>query len=72
MHDLKSAGLHACAQLVDKIMSEDTGFATVGPGDEAVLIVNNLGSTPPVELYCLANAALRYLASVKQVTQDGP
>ena len=53
-------------QLVDKIMSEETGFATVRCQDEAALLVNNMGTTPPIEMYLVANAAVRYLTSVKQ------
>lgn len=54
-------------QLVDKLMSPDTGFATVKAGDEATLLVNNMGSTPPSELYLVARSALDYLTTVKQV-----
>ena len=49
-------------------MVQDNGFGAVASGDEATLMVNNLGATPGIELYLLANAALRYLTSAKQAS----
>ncbi|KAK9798144.1 hypothetical protein WJX73_008523 [Symbiochloris irregularis] len=54
--------------VIDKILAQNTGFSTVQAGDEAVLLVNSMGATPPIELYLLANSAVSYLATAKKVT----
>ncbi|CAL8469949.1 g9491 [Coccomyxa elongata] len=48
-------------QVLERIISTETGYLSVQPGDRVALLVNSLGSTTPLELSIVARAALTQL-----------
>ena len=56
----------AALQCIDCIQQD--GATDLPPGCEAVVLVNNLGSTPVMEMYIAARAALRYVQDKYKVS----
>jgi dihydroxyacetone kinase len=56
--------------MLARILSKDTGYLDVCPGEQAALLVNNLGTTTPMELQIVARAALRQLEQQHRVCPD--
>lgn len=53
-------------QMMDKIVRFE-GRAELSNGQEVVLLINNMGSTPPLELYVVAQAAQKYAEETLKV-----
>ena len=53
-------------QMMDKIVSFE-GRSEQKRGQEVVLLINNMGSTPPMELYIVAQAAQKYAEEALKV-----
>ena len=52
--------------MMDKIVSFE-GRSEQKRGQEVVLLINNMGSTPPMELYIVAQAAQKYAEEALKV-----
>ncbi len=52
--------------MIDKIVRFE-GRAELSNGQEVVLLINNMGSTPPMELYVVAQAAQEYAEETLKV-----
>ena len=55
--------------MLERIVSKETAYLRVHPGDRVALLVNNLGAMTPMELQVVARAALRMLADKHQVLE---
>ena len=53
-------------QMMDKIVNFE-GRSEQKRGQELVLLINNMGSTPPMELYVVAQAAQKYAEEALKV-----
>ena len=51
---------------MDKIVNFE-GHAEQKKGQEVVLLINNMGSTPPMELYVVAQAAQKHAEETLKV-----
>jgi dihydroxyacetone kinase len=60
---VEKVALGPADELVDKILSRITEAKVLHPGDRAILLINNLGATTPMELAVVARRSLRQLRS---------
>jgi dihydroxyacetone kinase len=66
---VRRAKMQAADALVEQVIERILAVKRIGPGSRVVLLINNLGGSPPMELAILTRAALRLLHARAMVVE---